>query len=57
MRLKQITPFFFAARIIMDRETGRSRGFGFVSFTSTEEASNAISGMDGKVHLLLILTA
>ncbi|KMZ61379.1 hypothetical protein ZOSMA_52G00300 [Zostera marina] len=36
------------ARVIMDRDTGRSRGFGFVSFTSSEEASAAISGMDGK---------
>ncbi|ONK75757.1 uncharacterized protein A4U43_C03F20210 [Asparagus officinalis] len=37
------------ARVILDRETGRSRGFGFVSFTSTEEASSAMSGLDGKV--------
>ncbi|CAL9084268.1 unnamed protein product [Musa textilis] len=36
------------ARVITDRETGRSRGFGFVTFTSSEEASAAISGMDGK---------
>lgn len=39
----------FSARVIIDRETGRSRGFGFVSFTSGEEASAAITGMDGKV--------
>ncbi|THU71606.1 hypothetical protein C4D60_Mb04t03230 [Musa balbisiana] len=41
------------ARVIMDRETGRSRGFGFVDFTSNEDASAAISGMDGKDVILL----
>ncbi|XP_042023446.1 glycine-rich RNA-binding protein 2, mitochondrial-like [Salvia splendens] len=36
------------ARVILDRETGRSRGFGFITFTSTEAASSAIQAFDGQ---------
>ncbi|KAL6175425.1 hypothetical protein ACLB2K_052066 [Fragaria x ananassa] len=36
------------ARIITDHETGRSRGFGFVTYATPEEASSAIQGLDGK---------
>jgi RNA recognition motif-containing protein len=35
------------AKVITDRETGRSRGFGFVTFVDDESANNAISEMDG----------
>ncbi|KAH7426333.1 hypothetical protein KP509_11G096500 [Ceratopteris richardii] len=35
------------ARVIYDRETGRSRGFGFVTLSSSDEVSEAISKMDG----------
>ncbi|KAG9151579.1 hypothetical protein Leryth_021899 [Lithospermum erythrorhizon] len=36
------------ARVIQDRETGRSRGFGFVTYASEEAASAAIQGLDGQ---------
>ena len=34
--------------IIIDKMTGRSKGFGFVEMSSDEEAQNAISMFDGK---------
>ncbi len=36
------------ARVITDRETGRSRGFGFVEMPNKSEAEAAIKGMNGK---------
>ncbi|HKU18037.1 MAG TPA: RNA-binding protein [Candidatus Saccharimonadales bacterium] len=37
-----------SAKVIVDRETGRSKGFGFVEMSSDEEAQNAIKMLDGK---------
>ena len=37
-----------SAKVITDRETGRSKGFGFVEMSSDEEAENAISALNGK---------
>ena len=35
------------ARVIIDRETGRSRGFGFVEMSSASEAEQAIQALNG----------
>ena len=36
-----------SAQVIMDRETGRSRGFGFVEMDSSDAARAAIEALDG----------
>jgi cold-inducible RNA-binding protein len=36
-----------SAKVIMDRDSGRSKGFGFVEMNSDEEAQNAISQFNG----------
>jgi RNA recognition motif-containing protein len=35
------------AEVVADRDTGRSRGFGFVEMSSGEDAQKAISAIDG----------
>ncbi|MCH8804862.1 MAG: RNA-binding protein [Planctomycetes bacterium] len=37
-----------SASVINDRDTGRSKGFGFVEMSSDEEAEAAIAALDGK---------
>jgi RNA recognition motif-containing protein len=37
-----------SAQVIMDRDTGRSKGFGFVEMGSDQEAQTAIQALNGK---------
>jgi RNA recognition motif-containing protein len=39
-----------SAQVIMDRDTGRSKGFGFVEMGSDAEAQAAIQALNGKEH-------
>ena len=39
-----------SAQVIEDRETGRSKGFGFVEMATDQEASAAIDGLNGTDH-------
>ena len=36
-----------SAAVIMDKFSGRSRGFGFIEMSTSDEATAAISGLDG----------
>ena len=36
-----------SAKVIMDRDTNRSKGFGFVEMSSSSEAANAIQNLNG----------
>lgn len=49
--LKQLFEKFGAvssSKVIIDRETGRSRGFGFVEMSSQKEASEAMQALNNK---------
>lgn len=49
--LKQLFESFgevTSAKVIKDRETGRSRGFGFVEMASSEQANKAMSSLNNK---------
>ena len=48
---------FLAARVVTDRDTGRSRGFGFVTFCNEEDAQKAIDDLNGGVKLLSTMMA
>jgi RNA recognition motif-containing protein len=37
-----------SAQVVMDRDSGRSRGFGFVEMSNDEEAQAAIGALNGK---------
>lgn len=39
-----------SAQVIMDRDSGRSKGFGFVEMSSPEEAQAAINALNGQQH-------
>lgn len=39
-----------SAQVIMDRDTNRSKGFGFVEMSSDGEAKAAVTALDGKDH-------
>jgi len=41
-----------SARVVYDRETGRSRGFGFVTMATQTELDDAIAALDGQVRLV-----
>ncbi|KAL3642731.1 hypothetical protein CASFOL_013546 [Castilleja foliolosa] len=40
-------PGYLSSKVIYDRESGRSRGFGFITFSSAEEVDSALNALNG----------
>lgn len=47
--LEGITLSYVTVKVICDHVSGKSKGYGFVKFTSETEASTALKEMDGQV--------
>ena len=39
-----------SAKVIMERDSDRSRGYGFVEMSTQEEAEKAVTALDGSLH-------
>lgn len=42
------------AKVVYDRDSGRSRGFGFVTYSSSKEVNDAIDSLNGVVSIFLV---
>lgn len=42
-------PGYLSAKVIYDRDSGRSRGFGFITFSAAEHVESALAALDGLV--------
>lgn len=47
--LTEMGQAFRTAKVVLDRETGKSRGFGFVEFDDSKDAAEAVRVLDGHV--------
>lgn len=47
-------PGLLSAKVIYERDSGRSRGFGFVTFETAEDAEAALDTMNGVVRTILV---
>lgn len=46
----EITLMYFAVKVICDHKSGKSKGYGFVQFSSEIAGGKALKDMDGKVN-------